>query len=157
MSRTSVVYSLAFVLISCAKPKHEEPSAAAQDPKAEPLTVTTASLQAPAVAREAAAAAPTPAPAGSAAPAEVSARCRDACASVQKLGCKHAAECEVSCREMSAVPRCQPEIGAFFGCLATQSADHWECLEDGTGAIRDGFCEREQARFAACLEKNDVQ
>ena len=57
---------------------------------------------------------------------------------------------------MANVPLCAAELQKFYGCLAAQPPEHWECVDDGTGAIRQGFCEREQAEFAACLEKSDV-
>jgi hypothetical protein len=145
----NVLIGVLLAAFGCAKAKNEEPSPSAPAKQAEPVAVTTASL--PAEPRAVTAPAITPAASGH------SARCRAACEPVYKLGCKLASECESSCREMMGMPRCREEIGAFFGCLSSQGAERWECLEDGTGAIREGYCEREQARFAACLEKNDVQ
>lgn len=81
--------------------------------------------------------------------------CNRICEAASKLNCKKSATCVNSCLGMVAsAGECSEQLRAFFKCLGTQSADHWECLEDGTGAIREGFCEGEQAAFAACLDKN---
>lgn len=79
--------------------------------------------------------------------------CKDICRSPAKLGCNRAKDCEPNCRAMSSVPFCAEELQVFFKCLAFQPLEHWECAEDGTGAIRNGVCEREQASFAACLQR----
>jgi hypothetical protein len=83
-------------------------------------------------------------------------KCDELCEPVRRLKCRRAAECQESCRQMADVPLCEAELQQFYGCLAAQPLKHWECVDDGTGAIRQGVCEREQAGFAACLEKSDV-
>lgn len=83
--------------------------------------------------------------------------CNPVCEPVRKLGCRRASECVDSCRQMAAGEVCRTQLAGFYACLASEPVEHWECLDDGTGAIKDGFCEREQASFAACLEKSDVR
>jgi hypothetical protein len=140
---------LVVLALGCAKPVGDEPTQPVPATQVEPVTVTTSAP--PRAPRPATAPAITPAVNGP------SVRCRKACEPVHQLGCKLASECERSCREMLSLPSCQPEISAFFSCLSGHGVERWECLEDGTGAIRDGYCEREQAGFAACLEKDHVQ
>jgi hypothetical protein len=55
---------------------------------------------------------------------------------------------------MAASPLCSPEIKGLFACLLRQPTTHWECDENGIGAIRDPYCNREQGRLAACLERS---
>jgi hypothetical protein len=88
-------------------------------------------------------------------PASGVADCNRVCKAATKLHCKKSASCVSSCIGMvSSAADCSNELSSFFQCLGSQSSDHWECLEDGTGAIREGFCESEQAAFAACLDRN---
>ena len=83
--------------------------------------------------------------------------CNKVCEPVRKLGCRRASECVDSCRQMAAGEVCSTQLALFYACLASEPVEHWECMDDGTGAIKDGFCEREQSSFAACLEKRDVR
>lgn len=84
--------------------------------------------------------------------------CERLCEPAFKLGCQRAEACKLNCMNTSSIPVCQVELQAFFfRCLATQPDKHWECLEDGSVAIKQGFCEQEQAAFAACLQRNQSQ
>lgn len=83
--------------------------------------------------------------------------CDKVCEPVRKLGCRRASECVDSCRQMADEGVCRSELLRFYTCLGSEPAEHWECMDDGTGAIKEGFCEREQESFAACLEKSDVR
>lgn len=83
--------------------------------------------------------------------------CDKVCEPVRKLGCRRASECVDSCRQMADEGVCRGELLRFYTCLGSEPAEHWECMDDGTGAIKEGFCEREQESFAACLEKSDVR
>jgi len=83
--------------------------------------------------------------------------CDKVCEPVRKLACRRASECADSCRQMAEGSLCRSELLRFYACLASEPAERWECLDDGTGAIKEGFCEREQSSFAACLEKSDVR
>lgn len=78
--------------------------------------------------------------------------CESICTMADKLGCKRAKACQQSCAAMASTGVCDRELGAFFECLEAQPSEHWECVEDGTAAIREGYCEVEQARFAQCLQ-----
>jgi hypothetical protein len=51
---------------------------------------------------------------------------------------------------MFALRACATPIENFVSCLAQQPLGHWECDEDGLAAIRDGYCEKEQAAIVAC-------
>ena len=80
--------------------------------------------------------------------------CERVCESSAVLGCRRAPLCKQNCLAMASSAACGGPVKAFFECLASQAPAHWECLEDGTGAIREGFCEQEQAAFAACLQRS---
>jgi hypothetical protein len=80
--------------------------------------------------------------------------CERICAASTKLGCRQAQGCQTACLQMASTGACGPGLRAFYDCLETQPSEHWECLEDGTAAIREGYCENEQAQFARCLERN---
>ncbi len=53
---------------------------------------------------------------------------------------------------MASVTPCSEAFLSFYGCLVTQPPKNWECGDDGVAAIRDGFCDPEQARAAKCME-----
>ena len=40
-----------------------------------------------------------------------------------------------------------------LGCMAREPIGHWVCNEDGEAEIKDGFCDAEQGRFVACVQK----
>jgi hypothetical protein len=52
---------------------------------------------------------------------------------------------------MASLTPCGDEFRAFYGCLVGQPPQNWECSEDGVAAIREGFCESQQSRVAACM------
>lgn len=79
--------------------------------------------------------------------------CRKLCDSSAQLRCKAADDCEHACRAMASGSSCQSELANFYRCLAAQPGSAWECVEDGSAAIREGFCETEQARFSSCLQE----
>jgi hypothetical protein len=78
--------------------------------------------------------------------------CSEICRRSQELRCKNAHECEPNCRAMAALKPCRESVSALFGCLVRQPLTNWECAEDGVAAIREGFCEAEQARAVGCME-----
>lgn len=144
--------TLAFIVIclavgGCSK-SPPEPSDGATS--AEPL-------RAAVPARVTTALAPSPGAAEAARPVAAGPDCDKVCEPVRKLGCRRASECVDSCRQMADEGVCRSELIRFYTCLGSEPAEHWECMDDGTGAIKEGFCEREQASFAACLEKSDVR
>jgi len=57
-----------------------------------------------------------------------------------------------SCVSMAAGTPCTDAFKAFYGCLAREPAERWECAEDGIAAIREGYCEKEQERAVGCME-----
>src|SRR5262249_26771516 len=79
--------------------------------------------------------------------------CAGICDRVRPLGCKHNEGCVAQCREMRQVPTCASEMTAVLGCFGREPVAHWECSEDGTPAIKDGFCDAEQSKFVACVQK----
>ena len=54
------------------------------------------------------------------------------------------------CLQMAGVPGCSQPFEQLYSCLAAEPVAHWECAEDGMGAIRDGYCEKEQSAAANC-------
>lgn len=148
---------LAGLLWGCARSQPErlqrEPVAAATGSVS--AAAAPADRAADSTAQRSAAAAPPRSGAGSSAPPLGIEDCARICAAATQLKCTKSASCVPSCVAMAAsAPACTAQLSSFFHCLGSQAADHWECLEDGTGAIREGFCEVEQAAFAACLERN---
>ena len=79
--------------------------------------------------------------------------CKQLCRVSDPLQCPKARDCLPSCTSMMATSVCGSEVRRFLTCLANQSVEHWECDEEGVAAIRDPFCEPEQAATATCLEQ----
>ena len=82
------------------------------------------------------------------------AKCVDVCRITLPLHCKNAGECIQRCESMASLPVCTAEMGRLFDCLLRQRAANWECDEDGIGAIRDPFCDKEQELLAGCMHAN---
>jgi len=85
-------------------------------------------------------------------PAAVSAACDEICSRSRELHCAGQARCPQGCVEMAAIPGCEPPFAALYTCLTAEPVAHWECSEDGVAAIRDGYCEKQQAAAASCVE-----
>jgi hypothetical protein len=49
---------------------------------------------------------------------------------------------------------CSEPLRAVLACFAKQQQSSWECDEDGNAAIKDGFCDTEQAAFARCAQSH---
>ena len=79
--------------------------------------------------------------------------CRDICDRSKQLKCTHADECLTNCAGMATLTPCSAEFSKLFPCWLKEPIAHWECGEDGVGAIRDGYCDKEQAEVVACMEK----
>lgn len=76
------------------------------------------------------------------------------CSTMQTLHCPNdPPSCSAHCAEMANIPVCTAEMAAFIACVARQEPSASHCNEDGEAEIRDGFCDTEQERVAACLEK----
>jgi hypothetical protein len=41
--------------------------------------------------------------------------------------------------------------------LVTPQLAHWSCNDDGEAAIKDGFCDAEQGRFASCIQRSGAE
>ena len=78
--------------------------------------------------------------------------CDKICALSEPLGCPHAEECRSRCQSMTTSPFCSAEVAVLFKCLVQQPTKNWECDEDGIGAIRDPYCDKEQGKLATCIE-----
>jgi hypothetical protein len=112
----------------------------------------------PVLAAGGASAEPKPASAASAppltAPSSDSPSALTACASLCKkskaLHCPKLAECETQCLAMYQLRPCLAQVGKFVACLQREPIEHWECDEDGAAAIRDGYCNKEQAAIVDC-------
>jgi len=79
--------------------------------------------------------------------------CRVVCDRSARLKCKHTEECVPNCLGMATLTPCSPEFSALFRCWLHEPLEHWECGEDGVGAIRDGYCDKEQAAVVTCMEQ----
>jgi hypothetical protein len=55
---------------------------------------------------------------------------------------------------MATGPICKAEVNRMYDCLLRQPVQNWECDENGVGAIRDPFCDKEQAAAVKCIEAN---
>lgn len=81
--------------------------------------------------------------------------CAVMCRHSRRLGCAGLSHCGESCSRLVALTDCAMEMAAALGCFTKEGDDHWECGEDGLAAIRDGYCEREQAAYVACLQRSE--
>jgi hypothetical protein len=41
-----------------------------------------------------------------------------------------------------------------LSCFARQPAQNWHCDDEDIAAIKDGFCDSEQQKFLACVQKH---
>ena len=53
---------------------------------------------------------------------------------------------------MSIGTPCADEFAGLYRCLENEPVAHWECAEDGVAAVREGYCEKEQATAVGCME-----
>jgi hypothetical protein len=79
--------------------------------------------------------------------------CEGICEISHRLKCKNAGECTSSCIAMGSLEPCTAATAAFYRCLRGHPAEHWECSSEGIASVKDGYCDAEQARAAACLAK----
>lgn len=86
--------------------------------------------------------------------AELARLCTSICENSRTLKCKNASECQSNCQGMGSLRPCLQQVAAFYRCLASEPADHWECAEDGVAAIKEGYCNAEQAGAVVCLEQH---
>lgn len=129
-------------------------AACQQAPKeAPPAATVSAKLAAAAPARSAPPARVAPQSERVALSAEAQNYCRAFCERSRELKCPSTNECPTNCLGMISLTPCSSEISAMFGCILREPVAHWECDEDGVGAIREGYCDKEQAAAVACMEK----
>jgi hypothetical protein len=83
--------------------------------------------------------------------------CARICDRTVSLGCKRAATCAESCRQMRDHAACAREMAAVLNCFAREPVAHWSCNEEGEAAIKDGFCDAEQGQFAGCIQKSGAE
>ena len=78
--------------------------------------------------------------------------CREICDRSRVLQCSNLAKCMPNCLAMGSLTPCSGPMQAFFQCLRKQPAANWQCAPDGVAAIRDGFCDTEQAETVRCMQ-----
>lgn len=101
----------------------------------------------------AAVAAPTPSPLPSPDAARAIERsCAKICEHSTSLHCAHAEDCTPNCLAMSIGTPCADEFAGLYRCLESEPPAHWECAEDGVAAVREGYCEKQQAAAVGCME-----
>lgn len=84
-------------------------------------------------------------------------RCDQICSRSRELACTRQERCVQGCLEMASIDACKDAFAKLYSCLAAEPVSHWECAEDGVAAIRDGYCEKEQADAARCVERQANQ
>jgi len=79
--------------------------------------------------------------------------CSELCAKTATLHCKSAGECLERCREMGSLAACKSEMTDAFRCFARQPVQNWHCDDEDIASIKDGFCDSEQEKFLACVQR----
>lgn len=115
-----------------AEPVHAAAASAAPSPSAAPATPLP----------------PTPRKTATADP-----ECANICRTTLALHCSKAAACVENCQAMVQSGVCSALMQAVLACFGKQPLERWECDEDGNAAIKEGFCNEEQATFAHCAER----
>jgi len=88
---------------------------------------------------------------------DAAAMCKSICRRSEPLRCKNGQECMLRCESMAGSPVCSVQVQDLFKCLLRQPTVNWECDEDGIGAIRDPYCDKEQSKLVACIQSNSIQ
>ena len=81
-------------------------------------------------------------------------KCEEICRIPGPLHCSHQDECLHGCESMATGAICKAEVNRMYDCLLRQPVQNWECDDNGVGAIRDPFCDKEQAAAVKCIEAN---
>jgi hypothetical protein len=58
----------------------------------------------------------------------------------------------IALTERFSLTPCSEPMQAFFQCLRKQPVANWQCAPEGVAAIRDGFCDKEQAETVHCMQ-----
>ena len=77
--------------------------------------------------------------------------CVDICELTKPLRCSAQSQCVPDCHEMRSGEHCRAQMDAFVACLVRHPVDRWECVEDGTASIKEGFCDPEQEAYILCV------
>jgi hypothetical protein len=78
--------------------------------------------------------------------------CREICDRSRVLQCSNLSKCMPNCLGMGSLTPCSEPMQAFFQCLRKQPVANWQCAPEGVAAIRDGFCDKEQAETVQCMQ-----
>jgi hypothetical protein len=83
--------------------------------------------------------------------------CERICRLSDPLRCRNGHECKKRCESMAGSPVCSLQVLDLFKCLSRQPTKNWECDEDGFGAIRDPYCDKEQSKLVTCIQSNSIR
>jgi hypothetical protein len=79
--------------------------------------------------------------------------CVKMCERGSALHCKvDVSACRDACQH-SLSPPCDSELRASLTCVTAEPIAHWECSDEGLPVIRDGYCNAEQAKLMACVQR----
>src|SRR5260221_656917 len=78
-------------------------------------------------------------------------RCGSLCAHTDSIACAPVSLCEHGCLKMLTAGVCSSQVRRFFDCAEREPVKSWEC-NNGTPALKNGVCDREQAEFFACFK-----
>jgi hypothetical protein len=90
------------------------------------------------------------APPGTRAPAGAN-PCTTMCRHSIERHCAAAADCVSQCEDAWNGDVCRDTMRRSLSCFAAQSADAWECDDDGLPSLKDGHCDAEQTAHAECM------
>lgn len=83
--------------------------------------------------------------------------CRQICEKTASLSCSAHARCPDACVQSFSVSYCRAEMTKFIECTKSAGVESFECSPDGFAALKDGFCDKEQAQIVRCLERIEAQ
>lgn len=87
------------------------------------------------------------------APGASDALCVKMCERGLALHCKlDASGCREACQQ-SLSPPCDGELRASLACVTVEPLAHLECSDEGLPVIRDGYCNAEQTKLMACVQR----
>jgi hypothetical protein len=92
-------------------------------------------------------------PVASAELAALESRCRSFCEHTQSMNCGPAPRCVLACEKMLRPGPCSSQVDKFFECAEKEPVTNWEC-NNGTPALRNGFCDDAQSRFFECFRSH---
>lgn len=160
------------IVLSCLLPTVACSCTTADDPHSRPVPSAGSALErsdVPNARRAADMGSSAPRMAGSAAPAssllaapappveatnEGTSQCVDFCTHTAPLHCGPREACQLACASLFQVEACRVSAQAFLRCGEEEPVAHWECVE-GLPAIRDGYCDAEQAGVFKCVQAVD--